>query len=52
MDIPEASASLSPYVPLASEHVSLPHVPLHNTDSNSKNRAESAASFLLDYSED
>ena len=49
MDIPEASVSFSPYVPPASEHVSLPHVPLHNTDSNGKNRAESIAPSLLDY---
>ena len=48
-DIPEASALLSPYVPLASEHVSSPHVLLHNTGSNSKNRAEFATPSLLDY---
>ena len=50
-DIPEAPASPSPHVPPASEHVSLPHVPLHNMGSNSKNRAESAAPSLLDYRE-
>ena len=50
-DIPEAPASLSPHVPPASEHVSSPHIPLHNTGLNSKNRAESAAPSLLDYGE-
>ena len=34
----------------ASEHVSSPHVPLHNMGLNSKNRAESAAPSVLDYS--
>jgi len=50
-DIPEAPASPSLHVPLASEHVSSPHIPLHNMGSNSKNRAESAAPSLLDYGE-
>ena len=51
MDIPEAPTSPSPCIPLASEYMSLPHVPLHNTYSNGKNRAESATSSLLDYGE-
>ena len=51
MDIPEAPVSPSLCVSPASEHVSLPHDPLHNTGSNSKNRAKSTASSLLNYSE-
>jgi len=51
IDIPEAPTSFSLCVPPASEHVSLPHDPLHNTGSNDKNRAKSAASSLLDYGE-
>jgi len=52
MDISEAPISLSLHIPLASKHMSSPHVPLHNTGSNSKNRAESTAPSLLDYGED
>ena len=51
MDILAAPALPSLYVPPASEHMSLSHVLLHNIDSNGKNRAESAAPSLLDYSE-
>ena len=50
-DIPVAFALPSLRVPLASEHMSSPHVLLHNMGSNSKNRVESAAFSLLDYSE-
>jgi len=50
MDTPQAPASPLLCIPPASEHVSLPHVPLHNMGSNGKNRAESAASSILDYS--
>ena len=50
-DIPEALVSPLLHVSLASEHVLLPHVPLHNMGLNSKNKAESAASSLLDYGE-
>jgi len=52
-DIPDASASPLLCVPLAREHMSLPHNPLHNMGSSSKNRAESgdSASTLLDYSD-
>jgi len=50
-DISEASASPSLYVFLASEHVSLPHVPLHNMGSNNKNKVEFTAPSLLDYGE-
>ena len=48
-DIPEVQDSPQQYVPSASEHISLPHVPLHNMGSNGKNRAESAAPSVLDY---
>jgi len=48
-DIPEAPTPPSPHISPASEHVSSPCVPLHNTGSNGKNRAESAAPSLLDY---
>ena len=51
MDIPEAPVSPSLHVPSTSEHVSSSQVPLHNMGSNSKNRAESAAPSVLDYSE-
>jgi len=44
MDTPQASAS-------SSLHVLSSHVPLYNMDSNGKNRAESTASFILNYSE-
>ena len=50
-DIPEAPVLSSLYVPPASEHVSLPHIPLHNMGSNGKNRAEYVAFSLLDYNE-
>ena len=52
MDIPVTSASPLPRVPPASEHVSSPHDPLHNTGSSGNNRAESgdSAPTLLDYS--
>ena len=50
-DIPESPVSPSLHIPLASEHVLLPHDLLHNTGSNGKNRAESATSFLLYYGE-
>ena len=50
MNTPQASASPLLCIPPASGHVSLPHVPLHNIGSNSKNRTESAASSVLDYS--
>ena len=36
-------------VPFVSEHVSSPHVLLHNMGLSSKNRIESAVSFILDY---
>ena len=50
-DIPDALASPLPHVLSTREHVSLPHDPLHNTGSSSKNRAESddSTSTLLDY---
>ena len=51
MDIPEAPVSPSLHVPSTSEHVSSSQGPLHNMGSNSKNRAESAAPSVLDYSE-
>ena len=51
MDISEAPTSPLPHVPPVSEHMSSPHVPLHNTGSNGKNRAESAAPSLLNYGE-
>jgi len=38
MNIPEAFASPLLHISLASEHVSLPHIPLHNTGSNGRNR--------------
>ena len=51
MDTPQAPASPLLHVPPASEHVPLPHVPLHNMGSNGKNRAEPAEPSVLDYSE-
>ena len=51
MDTLQAPTSPSLRVPPASEHISSSHVPLHNMGSNSKNRAESAALFILDYGE-
>jgi len=51
MDPPQAPASPSLRVAPASEHVPLPHIPSHNKDSNGKNRAESTASLVLNYSE-
>ena len=50
MDIPEAPASSSPHVPPTSEYVSSFQVSLHNMSLNSKNRAESVAPSVLDYS--
>ena len=54
MDIPDTPTSPSLHILPASEHMSsphvLPHVPLHNMGSNSKNRAEFTAS-VLDYGE-
>jgi len=52
-DIPDAPASPLLCVSPAREHMSLPHDPLHNTGSSSKNRAESgdSAPTLLDYSD-
>ena len=52
MDTLQAPASPLLCIPPASEHVSLPHIPLHNMGSNGKNRTESAASSILDYSKD
>ena len=51
MDTPQAPVSPSLCVPPASEHISLPYVPLHNMGSNSKNRAKSTTPSVLDYSE-
>ena len=51
MNNSQAPASPSLYVPPASEHSLLSHVPLHNMGSNGKNRAESTAPFVLDYDE-
>ena len=51
IDTPQAPTSPSLCVSPASKHISSPHVPLHNMGSNGKNRAESAAPFVLDYSE-
>ena len=51
MDPPQAPASPSLCVTLASEYVLSPHVPSHNKGSNSKNRAESTASLVLSYGE-
>ena len=51
MDTPQAPASPSLHVPSASEHILSSHVLLHNMGSNGKNRAESAAPSVLDYSE-
>ena len=51
MDTPQASASPLLHISPASEHVPLPHVPLHNMGSNSKNRTESAEPSVLDYGE-
>jgi len=52
-DIPDALISPLPCVPLAREHMSLPHDSLHNMSSSNKNRAESgnSAPTLLDYSD-
>jgi len=50
IDTPQAPTSPPLCVSPTSEHVSSPHVPLHNMGSNSKNRAESATPFVLDYS--
>ena len=52
-DILDAPASPLLCVSPAREHMSLPHDPLHNTGSSSKNRAESgdSAPTLLDYSD-
>jgi len=52
MDPPQAPASPSLCVAPASEHVPSPHVPSHNKDSNSKNRAESTTPLVLNYSEE
>ena len=52
MDPPQAPISSSLHVAPASEQVPLPHVPSHNKDSNSKNRAESTAPLVLNYSEE
>ena len=51
MNIPKAPVSSSLHVPPASKHVSSSQVSLHNIGSNGKNRAESAALSVLDYSE-
>jgi len=51
MDPPQAPTSPSLHVAPASEHVPSPHVPSHNKDSNSKNRAEPTTSLVLNYSE-
>ena len=51
MDPLQAPASPSLHVALASEHIPSPHIPSHNKDSNGKNRAESTASLVLNYSE-
>ena len=51
MDPSQAPTSPSLHVAPASEHVPSPHVPSHNKDSNSKNRAEPTMSLVLNYSE-
>ena len=51
MDPPQATASPTPCVTSASEHVPLPHVPSHNKGSNGKNRANSTAPSVLSYGE-
>jgi len=51
MDPPQAPASPSLRVAPASEHIPSPHVLSHNKNSNSKNRAESTAPLVLNYSE-
>jgi len=52
VDVPTAPASPPPHVPPAGEHISSSHVPLPNTGSSSKNRAEynNSGPSLLDYS--
>ena len=51
-DIPDASALPLLCIPLAREHMSLPHDPLHNTGSSGKNSTEfgDSAPILLNYS--
>ena len=51
MDPPQAAASSSLHIALASKHVPPPHVSSHNKDSNSKNRAESTVPSVLNYGE-
>ena len=51
MDPPQAPASPTLHVTPASEHIPLPHVPLHNKGPNGKNRAASTAPLVLSYSE-
>jgi len=51
MDPPQTPILSSPCFAPASEHVPLPHVPLHNKGSNSKNRTESTALSVLNYGE-
>ena len=51
MDPPQTSASPSLHIALASEYIPSPHILLHNKGSNGKNRAESTALSILDYSE-
>ena len=51
MDPPQAPASPSLRIALASEHVPSPHVPSYDKDSNSKNRAESTVPLVLNYGE-
>ena len=50
IDPPQTPTSSSPHVASTSEHIPSPHVPLHNKGPNSKNRAESTASSVLNYS--
>ena len=51
IDPPQAPALPSLCIASASEHVTSPHVPSHNKDSNGKNRAESTAPLVLNYGE-
>ena len=47
INILTAPTSLSPCVPPAEEHMSLPHVPLPNMGSSSKNKAELLWQLLI-----
>ena len=51
MDPSQTPTLPSPCFAPASEHVLLPHVPLHNKGSNGKNRTESTVLSVLDYGE-